>query len=75
MFNPKNSEPMASKKNKEEEKEEQPGVHKDLKGFDIKINEFGEISTNLDVEKLNQFLDKNVEDKKLKGRTSEDEEE
>lgn len=64
-----------SKKKNEEEKEEQPGVHKDLKGFDIKINEFGEISTNLDVEKLNQFLDKNVEDKKLKGRTSEDEEE
>ncbi|MCR9099155.1 MAG: hypothetical protein NXI25_04335 [bacterium] len=66
---------MSRKKNKEEEKEEQPGVHKDLKGFDIKINEFGEISSNLDVEKLNQFLDKNVEDKKLKDRKPEDEEE
>ncbi|MCI4647951.1 hypothetical protein [Phaeodactylibacter sp.] len=66
---------MSKKKNEEEEKEEQPGVHKDLKGFEIKINEFGEISSNLDVEKLNQFLDKNVEDKKLKGRKSEDEEE
>lgn len=41
-------------------------VHKDLTGFDININEFGEISSNLAVEKLNQFLDKNVEDKKLK---------
>lgn len=44
---------MASKKNKEEEKEEQFGVYKDLKGFDIKINEFGEIFINFDVEKLN----------------------
>jgi len=66
---------MSRKKNKEEEKEAQPGVHKDLKGFDIKINEFGEISSNLDVEKLNQFLDKNVEDKKLKDLKPEDEEE
>ena len=43
-----------------------PEVHDDLKGFDIKINEFGEIKTNLKVEKLNDFLDENVEDKKLK---------
>ena len=43
-----------------------PEVHGDLKGFHIKINEFGEIVTNLDVEQLNTFLDKNVVDKKLK---------
>jgi len=42
-----------------------PEVHDDLKGFDIKINEFGEITTNIGVEKLNDFLDENVEDKKL----------
>ena len=42
-----------------------PEVHKDLKGFDIKINEFGEITSNIGVEKLNEFLDENVEDKKL----------
>ncbi|MEM1220333.1 MAG: hypothetical protein AAGH79_15535 [Bacteroidota bacterium] len=43
-------------------------VHKDLKGFDIKINEFGQITTNFDVEKINDFLDDNVEDKKLSDR-------
>lgn len=42
-----------------------PEVHDDLKGFDIKINEFGEIVSNVKVDKLNEFLDENVEDKKL----------
>lgn len=43
-------------------------IHQDLKGFDIKINEFGEIVSSYSVEKLNGFLDDNVEDKKLKDR-------
>ena len=46
-------------------------VHKDLKGFDIKINEFGQITTNFNVEKINEFLDDNVEDKKLSERKEE----
>jgi hypothetical protein len=41
-------------------------VHADLTGFNIKINEFGEITTNFNIETLNAFLDENVEDKKLK---------
>ena len=45
-----------------------PKMHDDLKGFDIKINEFGEIISSYSVEKLNSFLDENVEDKKLKDR-------
>ncbi len=45
-----------------------PKVHDELEGFDIKINSFGEISSTLQVEKLNSFLDKNVVDKKLKSR-------
>ncbi|MEM6964024.1 MAG: hypothetical protein AAF573_04595 [Bacteroidota bacterium] len=45
-----------------------PEVHDDLKGFDIKINEFGEITSNVKVEKLNEFLNENVEDKKLVAR-------
>lgn len=62
-----------SKKKKEEEKEERPVVHRDLEGFEININEFGEITSNLDVEKVNQFLNRNVEDKKLKDRQEEEE--
>jgi hypothetical protein len=44
-----------------------PTVHKELTGFRININEFGEIKTNLNIEKLNDFLNKNVFDKKLNG--------
>ena len=41
-------------------------VHNELKGFQIHINEFGEITSNYEVDKLNTFLNENVEDKKLK---------
>ncbi len=44
-----------------------PEVHDELKGFDIKINEFGEIVSNFNVDKINGFLDENVEDKKFQG--------
>lgn len=54
-----------------------PEVHEDLEGFDIKINEFGEIKTNFEIDKLNNFLTDKVEDKKLAKQdniTSEEEE-
>lgn len=50
---------MAKKKRKD------PGVHKDLGGFEIRINEFGEIISSKKVDDLNRFLNENVEDKKL----------
>jgi len=43
-----------------------PQVHDDLKGLEININSLGEITSNITPEKMNEFLDKNVEDKKLK---------
>ncbi len=43
-----------------------PKVHKDLQGLDVKINTFGEIKINLDIDRLNDFLNKNVDDKKLR---------
>ncbi len=58
---------------------ELPKVHKELEGFDIKINSFGEITTTFDMDRINQFLNKNVDDKKLRDREDipgrEDEEE
>ena len=45
-----------------------PDVHKDLTGFNIKVNEFGQIITNVKVDKLNNFLNENVTDKKLVDR-------
>lgn len=49
-------------------KEGKPSVHKDLSGFDIKVNTFGEMQTNFQVDSINEFLNENVEDKKLVDR-------
>ncbi|MDX1629801.1 MAG: hypothetical protein R3345_13935 [Fulvivirga sp.] len=55
-------------KKKKEEKKKKPTVNPDLEGFDISIDSFGEISTNYNIDKINEFLNKNVEDKKLVDR-------
>lgn len=52
-----------------------PEVHKDLDGLDVTVNQFGEIKTTLDYDKINSFLNDNVDDKKLKGREDKDDEE
>lgn len=57
----------------ESQKGEKPRVHKDLQGFEISINQFGEIRSNLNIESINEFLNKNVEDKKLAERDDYDE--
>lgn len=49
-------------------KRETPKVNPELDGFDIKIDTFGEITTNYDVDKINQFLNRHVDDKKLRDR-------
>lgn len=56
---------MAKKK---KAKKENPKVHEDLEGFKMDINSFGEISSSFSIDKINEFLNKNVEDKKLKDR-------
>jgi hypothetical protein len=43
-----------------------PRVHKDLQGFDIEIDRFGEIKTSFDIDKINEFLNREMDDKKLK---------
>lgn len=45
-----------------------PRVHKELQGFDISIDSFGEIKSNMNIEKINEFLNENVDDKKLAER-------
>lgn len=55
-----------TKKNKKED--EKPKVNKELEGFDIRIDRFGEIKSSIDIEKINEFLNKNVDDKKLRDR-------
>lgn len=60
---------MAKKKEtKNNAKTEKPRVNKELDGFDIQVNSFGEIITNYDLDKINEFLNRNVDDKKLRDR-------
>ena len=47
---------------------DKPKVNPQLEGFDIKIDSFGEIKTNFKIDKINDFLDRTVDDKKLKNR-------
>ncbi len=58
---------MTKKKHKPK-KDEKPKVNKELEGFDIEIDAFGEITTNFDINKINEFLNREVDDKKLRGR-------
>ncbi|MBK8444006.1 MAG: hypothetical protein IPL35_11600 [Sphingobacteriales bacterium] len=53
---------------KKKPQEGKPQVHKELEGFEIKINEFGQVQMSVDPEQLNVFLNKNVDDKKLRER-------
>lgn len=50
------------------EKDKKPKVNSKLEGFDVKIDRFGEIKTTFDIDKINSFLNEEVEDKKLKDR-------
>ena len=54
-------------------RKEKARVHKDLDGLELNVDSFGEISSNMPIDKLNKFLNKNVEDKKLKDRDDLDE--
>ena len=60
---------MAKKKSSKDKKDtKKPDVHEELRDFDIRINEFGEIVSTYKVDKLNEFLNEKVEDKKLVNR-------
>ena len=63
-------------KRKKRNESENAHVHPELKGFNIWINELGEIERSHSIEQINQFLNRKVVDKKLKDRfgyrTSED---
>jgi len=48
-------------------------INPDLEGLSVNINSLGEVVTSYDIDKLNQFLNENVDDKKLRDRKDEDE--
>jgi hypothetical protein len=53
---------------KKSKKEDTPRVNPELEGFKMNINSFGEISSSYSIDKINEFLNKNVDDKKLRDR-------
>ena len=57
---------MTKKKPKKNKTDDKPKVNKELEGFDIEIDAFGEIKTNYDINKINEFLNREVDDKKLR---------
>lgn len=59
---------MGRKKSNEKKTEEKPKVAEELSGFDIEIDSFGEIKANMNIDKINEFLNKKVDDKKLRDR-------
>ncbi len=42
-----------------------PDVSKELEGLNISINSLGEIQSTFNIDKINEFLDANVKDKKI----------
>ena len=53
---------------KQEDKNQKPKVAKELNGMEVNIDSFGEIQNSLSIDKINEFLNKNVDDKKLRDR-------
>lgn len=56
-------------------KKSQAETHKDLRGYDIKISTFGEIQSNIAIDRVNEFLNEQLDDKKLPKDSSLQEEE
>lgn len=59
---------MNKRSDKASKKQGKPRVHKELSGFEVSIDQFGELKSNMPIEKLNEFLNENVDDKKLAER-------
>jgi hypothetical protein len=59
---------MNKRSDKPSKKQGKPRVHKELTGFEVSIDQFGELKSNMPIEKLNEFLNENVDDKKLAER-------
>ncbi len=55
-------------KNKKKKDSKKLVVNPELEGLNVEIDELGQIRSTLDIDKINDFLDHSVEDKKLKKR-------
>ena len=62
------------KKKPETPKEGRPSFHEGLRGFDIRVNSFGEMESTFEIDKLNTFLNEKVGNKKLDNSDKSEEE-
>lgn len=62
---------MAKNTQTEPKDSEEKSQTEKLKKMKIRVNEFGEIIREYDVDEINQFLNENVPDKKLSERDEE----
>lgn len=60
---------------KRKKKKKKPAVHEELEGFDVNVSTFGELQSSFDIDKINEFLNRNLEDKKLPRDSHSEEEE
>jgi hypothetical protein len=51
-----------------DKKDKAKQIHEDLEGLDVKINRFGQIESNFDIDKVNEFLNRSTDDKKIVGK-------
>ena len=58
----------------DEKKRKKSKVNPELDGLNVEIDTFGEIKFNYNIDKINEFLDKNVDDKKLRNHPEKGEE-
>ncbi len=57
-----------AKKTEKDKKDKKPRVNPELEGFELNIDSFGELTSTFNIDRINEFLNRNVEDKKLKDR-------
>ena len=49
-------------------KKKKSRIHQELESLDLTINSFGELKSSSQIDKINKFLNKNINDKKLRKR-------
>jgi hypothetical protein len=62
-----------AKKTDKTKQDKKPRVNPELEGFELNIDSFGELTSTFNIDRINEFLNRNVEDKKLKDREDIDE--
>ncbi len=61
------------KKTTPKPEEEQAKLHPELQGFNIRLDPFGRVETNMNLENVNSFLNVNLRDRKLDEKLLRDE--